>query len=138
MTNYKAIIQSLTDTTTLDKKTVLLQSEYEVVTELLRKCVDDNAHQAQDQAEYQKRYSGLVEHYDNVKREMSEIDEARLERNAKREKIEAFLRTLDGRENLISEFDENLWLGTVESVTIHSYHDVVFTFKDGLQLDWRL
>ena len=138
MTNYKAIIQILTDTTALDKKAELLQGEYTVVTELLKKCVEDNAHQAQDQVEYQKRYSGLVERYDNVKREISEVEETRLERCAKREKIAAFLRTLEERESLISEFDENLWLGTVESVTINSTHEVVFTFKDGLSLDWPL
>lgn len=138
LTNYKAIIHSLTDTTTMDKKAELLQGEYTVVTELLKKCVEDNAHQAQDQIEYQKRYFGLVERYDSVKREISEIDEARLERNTKRGKIEAFLLTLEEREGLISEFDENLWLRTVESVTINSYHDVVFTFKDGLQLDWTI
>ena len=43
---YGAIIQALTDTSKIDKESVKLQSEIEVVTELLQKCVEENAHSA--------------------------------------------------------------------------------------------
>ena len=80
----------MTDTSTLDKKSAKLHSEYEVVTELMRKCVEKNAHSALEQNEYQKLYSSLVERYENIKKEIGEIDDERLELNAKRKNIETF------------------------------------------------
>jgi len=42
----------------LDTKNEELQIEIGVVTELIRQCVDENAHTGFDQIEYQKRYNG--------------------------------------------------------------------------------
>ncbi|WAG61791.1 zinc ribbon domain-containing protein [Clostridium estertheticum] len=85
---YEAIIQALTDTSKIDKERVKLQSEIEVVTELLQKCVEENAHITLDQAEYKKRYTTLAERYENIKNGLDEINDKRLERRAKRESIE--------------------------------------------------
>ena len=52
--SYEAIIQTLTDTSRLDKENAKLQSEYEVVTEMLQKCMEENAYTALDQAKYQE------------------------------------------------------------------------------------
>ena len=49
---YEAIIQVLTDTSKLDKESAMLQSEREVMAEMLRKCVEENANYALDQVEY--------------------------------------------------------------------------------------
>ena len=66
--DYGAIIQALTDTSKFDKESAKLQSEMEVVIELLNKCVEENAHSALDQAEYEERYSALAERYENIKK----------------------------------------------------------------------
>lgn len=134
---YEAIIKDLTDTSKLDKESVKLKREYEVVAELLRKCVEENAYNALDQAEYQERYTALVERYEGVKDGLDEINNRRLERNAKRESIAGFMRTLVEKDALLAEFDEELWNATIEKVTVHSEHEVTFTFKDGIELDWN-
>lgn len=132
------IVHVLTDTSELDKKSTKLQSEVEVVAGLLHKCVEENAHSALDQKEYQERYSSLVERYENAKNGLREIDSERLERSARRENIEVFIRTLESSDGLITEFDEELWVATVESVTVHTGQDITFTFKDGTELDWNI
>lgn len=52
MENCEVIKQVLTNITALDTKTDELQSEIEVLTELIRQCVDENAHTGLDQTEY--------------------------------------------------------------------------------------
>lgn len=135
---YDAIIQALTDTSKLDKESVKLQSEMEVVTELLQKCVEENAHSALDQAEYEERYKALAERYESIKKGLEEINEKRLERSAKRESIAAFMRELEHREGLVAEFDEELWNVTIEKVVVHSEYEITFVFKDGMELEWNI
>jgi site-specific DNA recombinase len=44
LTSLITVVQVLIDTSELDKKCAKLQSEVEVVTGLLHKCVEENAH----------------------------------------------------------------------------------------------
>jgi hypothetical protein len=135
---YEAIIQALTDTTKLDKESDKLQSEMEIVTDMLRKCVDENAHSALNQDDYEERYKALVERYESIKRELEEIDEKRLERSAKHESIMVFIKELEQRTGLITEFDESLWKGTIEKVVVNTDDKITFVVKDGMELDWEI
>ena len=72
---YKEVIDALTDTSELDKENAKLQSECEVIAELLHKCVEENAYSALDQQEYQQRYTSLVERYEAAKNGLRKIDD---------------------------------------------------------------
>lgn len=135
---YEAIIQALTDTSKLDKESAKLQNEMEIVTEMLRKCVEENANNALNQAEYEERYNDLAERYENIKTGLEGINEKRLERSAKRENILEFIKELEQREVVITEFDEELWNGTLEKVKVHSAVMVTFIFRDGMELEWNI
>ncbi len=39
---------------------------------------------------------------------------------------------------LIDEFDEDLWIATVDRVTVNSEHEITYNFKDGLELGWKI
>lgn len=132
---YKTIIQTLTDTSELDDESTKLQSETLVVTELIRICVEENANAVLDQSEYNQRYSALVERYETAKGKLSQINDKKLDRTAKRESITAFMQVLDLQEGLVAEFDDKLWNGTVEKVTVYD-EKLLFEFKDGLKLEW--
>ena len=128
----------MTDTSKLDKESVKLQSEIEVVTELLQKCVEENAHSALNQAEYEEHYTTLAERYENIKKGIEDIDDKRIERSAKRKRIVAFMQELEHRNRLVTEFDEELWSATIEKVVVHSEDEIIFTIKDGMELDWGI
>jgi predicted nuclease with TOPRIM domain len=136
--DYGAIIQALTDTSKFDKESAKLQSEMEVVIELLNKCVEENAHSDLDQAEYEKRYKALAESFEDIKKGLEEINEKRLDRSAKCERIVAFIKELENRDGLVEEFDEELWNGTIEKVLVHSEDDITFVFKDDMELNWNI
>ena len=48
-----------------------------------------------------------------------------------------FLDTLNNQSELVTEFDEELWYSTVDSVTVYKDMRMVFTFRDGMKLKSR-
>lgn len=131
-------MQILTDTSALDKEFAARQSECDVSTELIRKCVEENAHSALNQDEYQKRYDALFARYEAAKKRLEEILDEKQTRAAKHECISRFISDLEQCGGLLAEFDEELWYETVETVTVHSESDVVVTFKDGSEISVNL
>ena len=131
---YETVLQTLTDTTTLEKKRAELQSEYDIVMELMRKCVEENARTPLNQDEYSQRYNALAERYQAAQNGIAETDGKLADQAAKREKITRFLDDLKQRDGLLEEFDEKLWLATVESATVNSESEVTIIFKDGSEV----
>lgn len=135
---YEDIIKELTDTSKLDKESAKFQSEMEIVTEMLRKCVEENANSVLNQIEYEERYNALTEKYESIKKGIEEINEKRLERGTKQENIVEFMKKLELREELITDFDEEIWIGTVEKVIVNTEEKITFVFKDGMELEWSI
>jgi len=138
LSDYNAAIKAITDNTVLDAESAQIENESEVMLELIRKCVDENAHAALDQTDYQRRYYELATRYEATKKRLTEIDDQRLDRRAKREKLVEFIAMLTKRDVLLAEFDKGLWNAMVETVTVHGDHDLTFKFKDGTELPWKI
>jgi hypothetical protein len=96
--------------------------------------VDENAHAALDQDVYRNHYNELAVRYETAKKRLIELDDQQLERRAKREKLDEFITSLSECDGLLVEFDEGLWNAMVESVTVHSNHDLIFKFKNSTEL----
>lgn len=135
---YVAITQSLTDNTSLDAESKSFQEECDVVMELIRKCVDENAHSAIDQSDYQSRYSALLGRYKTAKKKLNAVNDEQQERRVKRENMSRFIKTLEKNDSLLTEFDEKLWYATVDRVIVQSDHEITFRFKDGTELPWTI
>jgi len=140
ITQKDAIIAALTasldtafDITALKAEQAELESEMMVVSDLIQKCINENAHVALDQVEYQKRYDGLTARFDTAKARHEALDETIRSKQSRRATIEAFLATLKDA-NLMETFDIALWCGLVDFVTVHSKDDVRFTFKNGQEV----
>lgn len=99
---------------------------------------EENAHSALDQGDYQQKYKTYVERYEVVKDRLTEINEQRFEHITKREHITRFLKLLKQSSELLTEFDEELWYSTVDTVTVHLEHKLTFKFKDGTELPWKI
>jgi hypothetical protein len=132
--DYKTIIEALTDTTALDREATAQHSECEVVTELMRKCVEENASTALNQDEYHQRYTGLVTRYEAAKAKFEKITEEKQARDAKRKRISKFISDLEQCGGLLTEFDEGLWCETIETITIYSESEVVVAFRDSSEI----
>ena len=108
--------------------------ELQMLSDMLQKCVSENARIAQDQAEYQMQYNELVSHYDDVKGRHTATEKAIRERQAKAERLEAFAEALESQSKRLTEFDEGLWGTLVDFMTVYSKEDISVTFKDGTEI----
>jgi hypothetical protein len=136
--DYNAVLQVLTDTSALDKESATLRDECAVVSEMIQKCISENARIAQDQDEYNKRYNALVERYDTAKSRLDSVAVEKQARLVKRETISRFLSNLEQRDDLLEEFDEALWYEMVEAIKVNSEKKIKVVFKDGSEVDVQL
>ncbi len=132
--NFNAIKDTLFDLRPLETERSQLQEELNVVAGLVQQCIKENARIALDQKEYQKRYDGLAKRLDSVQGRLDKVSQAITEKQAHREKIELFLNGLQKQEELVTEFDEDLWYSLIEYVTVFEKEDIRFTFKDGTEI----
>lgn len=124
----------LMDTTTLDTEINELNREMEIVSELTRKCIETNSSHVQDQEEYTERYNGYVERYEKAKNRYDTLVAERHDRLKKAKAIDRFMQTVASREVLLAEFDPQLWLVTVDYVTVMKNCDLRFRFFDGTEV----
>ena len=132
----KEALRTITDNTAMEKERATLQEECEVVMELMRKMVQENARSVQDQADYKVKYGSMSERYEKASTRLTKVDKVISARNAKRSELQGFLRLLDGREKLLTEFDESLWLGLVHQMKVHSEGEFTFVLMDESEFTW--
>ena len=137
MPGFEEVTSKLTDTKALEKKLDQLAEEEEVVTELLRKCVEENAHTAQDQEAYLEKYEGLVSRYESTKGKIQEAEERKRELETKALSMKTFLLALEGNGRILEGFDADLWSALVDKVTVKKVGELTFTFKSGMEMSWN-
>lgn len=130
----KEAIALVCDTAKLEESAATYSDECKVTAELIRKCIEENAHVSV----YQERYNALAERYKSAKEKLDAIQQEISERKIKREKIEIFLKQLSKANELLTEFDEGLWNTMLDSMTVYSYDKVTFLFKDGSKVEWKI
>ena len=76
----------------------------------------------------------MAERYGKASTRLAEVGKDIAARNAKRSELENFLILLDGRDELLTEFDEALWLGIVHQMKVYSTNEFTFVLKDGREM----
>ena len=130
--NLRLTLSVICDNTALEAEQRELEDEMTVVAELTEKCVEENAHVALDQEEYQKRYNGLVARYDKAKANYEAVSGKIRGNMARQLKLERFIEILTEQEP-VTEFDGALWASLVDYVTVNAPDDIVVVFRDGDQ-----
>lgn len=125
----------LTDCPTIDIELDGLLQEIEVVTELTKRCIQENAQSARNQEEYAERYNGYVARYDAAKAKLDTLQKKKETRLAQAEAIGGFMFVLSEQGCELTEFDKPLWIAMVQKAT--AYHDgrLVFTFQNGTEVE---
>lgn len=131
----RIIQEKLTDCTEIDTQMESLLREIEVVSELTRRCVDENAHCTQNQDEYLKRYNGYVERYEKARTKLLSLQEIKQQKEQKADELGGFMFALHEREQPLTEFDDYLWAAIMDTVTVHSDGKLVFNLKNGMSVE---
>jgi hypothetical protein len=131
---FTSIINALMDDVVLETECTRLRNESDVVLELMRKSVEENAQTALDQDDFARRYGALQERYETAKRRVDALLDEKQAHVAKRESISRFLSDLRQRDGIVETFDEELWYSTVDTVTVYSAGGLTFLFKNGMEI----
>lgn len=131
---YEEAIDKAFDTAELEERREKLKREAGEAGDLVEACIKRNARIAQNQEEYRREYDALAERYTEAKDRLDAVCDQIKEKIARREQVERFLKDLERREELFTEFDENAWFSLVDYVTVNGKDDMVVTFKDGTEV----
>lgn len=125
---------TLTDCEGIDSQIAELEQEIEVVTELTKRCIAENARASLSQTEYAARYNGFVERYEKAEARLEQLRTTKAAREAQAEAIGAFMFEVQELDAL-TEFDEKLWLTIIDTVTVHTDGRMTFKFQGGTEIE---
>lgn len=132
--NGHEMVELLFDTTELETEQATLLEETQVVSEMVQKCIYENAHVALDQTEYQKRYDSLTQRFETAKERLETVMAQLEQMQLKRADIEAFLHSFEELPDTLIEFKLDNWQTLVDYATVYSAEDIRFTFKNGQEI----
>lgn len=124
----------LCDTAAIEIELTELCNEIEVVTELSRKAIFENAHKAVNQTEWAERNNAYLDRHRKASERVDELEATKRERLGKAKIIEGFIKDIESRPLVITEFDDKLWLAVVDTVTVGRDGTMVFRFRNGTEV----
>lgn len=129
----KLVMARFTDTSEIDNTMGKLIEELSVITELTRKCIEENASVAMDQDEFNNRYQGYKERYNFLHTKIKDLQEQKEAQLAKADQMTVFMREVEKRDKTICKFDDLLWLAVINTVTVNQDKTLTFYFRNGMK-----
>lgn len=133
---HKEMVKTVFDTSSLENEQVKLEEELNIVADKVNNCINENARKLQDQDEYEKKYASLVNRFNTVESRLKEVKASIVEKQARRDEVEYFIDGLK-KQDLLTAFDENVWLSMVDYLCVHKDGKVEFTFLDGSKTELK-
>lgn len=141
MSNRDSIIEdcrlvqsTLCDTEEIDTKIAELTREIEVVTELSRKAIYENARTAQSQIDFNKRNEEYLKRHSKATNRIEKLEKEKQERLAKSNTLERFITDIEKRPLVLERWDKELWLIAIDSVIVKAGGLMTFRFKGGAEI----
>lgn len=131
---FRLIRDTVFDTSALEQERLELTDELNVVAGLIQDGIYQNAHVAQNHADYNKEYETLSIRYEKAKNRLDKVEEEIHDKHSQQKSIEHYLAILEERTDTITEYNTTFWHGMVEFATIYSKSDIRFTMKDGTEI----
>src|SRR5574344_2041748 len=130
--------RTLSDCTALATEIDRLTEEIEVVAEMVKACVKENASAAQSQEDYTKKYNALVKRYEKATKWVDELSAKRTRKQDRDRELRLFIESIKEQPLVLEEWNERLWVGLLEKATV--FHDgrMVFEFKNGTEIEVEL
>jgi DNA invertase Pin-like site-specific DNA recombinase len=125
---------TLCDCSEINAELTELRSEIEVVTELSRKAIYENARTAQKQSDFNERNNGYLERHRKATERMGELEAIKQERLAKGKTLDRFIADIESRPLILTEFNEAVWLTAVDKVTVAKDSTMTFAFRNGTEV----
>lgn len=128
MKNINKVLENKKDDTELQK----INERLEELKEQMMNLVRLNVRSGLDNQIYDEEYQRLEEEMQQLKEKKTEFDNVEAVREKGIQKVKEIKKVLDGKEDIIKEFDEELFMQMVEKVRVVSLVEVEFVLKSGI------
>ncbi|BAF60889.1 hypothetical protein PTH_2708 [Pelotomaculum thermopropionicum SI] len=135
LVNCRLAQEVLCNCTEIDAELEELRREIEVVSELTRKAIYENARFAVNQDGFNERHKGYMERHRKATERIAQLEALRIKHREKHNTLESFIRDIETRPLLVEEFDEKLWTSVIDTVTVLTDGRLEFCFKDGTRME---
>ncbi|HFI0206046.1 TPA: recombinase family protein [Streptococcus suis] len=125
------VLLSIGNLEVIDEQIKVLETEAEVVSQLVANLVSENAIISQDQDKYLKKYNQLTSKYEGIVQEIESLELQRMKKSKRNKELQVFINALEKQEGLLLEFDEFLWETMIEHVTVSGAKEIFIKFKNG-------
>jgi len=132
--NCRLTQETLCDFSMIDAELDELHRELEVVAELSRKAIYENAHTAINQEEWNERNNCYLERHREASERVTELEDLKRERQSKSLVLEGFIQSLKSCGHTLEDFDERIWMAAIDKVVVQPDGKLAFWFKDGTKL----
>lgn len=132
--NCRLAKKVLCDCANIDAVINELHQEIEVVAELSRKAIYENAHTPINQAEWRERNNGYLERHRKASEHVIELEGLKRERQSKSIILESFIKNINSHNEVLKDFDDRLWMAAIDKVIVHQEGILSFNFKDGTSI----
>lgn len=130
----RTVQKMLCDTTVIDKEIIDLERELELCENIAHQAIQINARETIDQSEWNQKNGAYLTRHSTVRERLEELNKQKATLVGKSKTLEIFIRDIEKSEQAITDWDENLWLATVQSVTVGLDGGLKFTFKNGSEI----
>ena len=127
------LMNQLADTSTLDDEEHQLLAEMDVLGELLRKAIAQNAAETLDQTSYSRQYDALEERYNSLTTRLNAIGTEKAQRKQMRSTFKQFIQAVEICDP-VNDFSPDAWCALVENVTIITKDDIRIAFRNGITI----
>jgi len=134
LADLQVVLENLADFTQMDAQIEAATQELAVVVKLTHRCVAENSQTALDQTTYAARYAELEQRYITAKEKEDTLLQAKKERQQEADVLESFMIQLAERDGVLKDFDEKLWLMSIEKVVVHRDGRLVFHFHGAIEI----
>lgn len=108
------LLAQFEDTVPLDERIEECIRECEIVEEMNRKLLEENSRIVMDQEAFLKKHNGYVERYEEAAAEAERLQKLKDNQLKKADKISEFMFEIYERDGILEDFDEKLWIATIE------------------------
>ena len=126
--------KKLTDFKSLDADIERHLEETQIVAELVKAAVKDNAVTAQSQEAYLEKYEALTQRHETAVAELDRLQNLRSIRSQKDKAMALYIRTLKKQPTVLSEWNDTLWTVMVEKAIVHRNSEITFIFYNGTKV----
>ena len=115
-----------------------MEEDLSTITGMLRLCIEENAANTTSEDAYRTAHAALCRRFEETEARLTSLQKQRDRMKADAIAIGGMMFELGELDTLPVDFDEKLWQGTIDHVTVHADERVVFHFKDGKEIVTRL